>query len=86
MLTKVDWNELSLHGLKMKPEIKLSFAFNLSSRHNLARIFLAWIFVIPFVKSKHFTTQWKFLFKSGAKNQVVDSSAMLQFEQYIFDK
>ena len=40
MLAKVhDCNELSLLGLKMKPEIKLSFAFNLlSSRHNLARL------------------------------------------------
>lgn len=35
---KVDWNELSLHGVKMKPEIKLSFALNLSSRHNLERL------------------------------------------------
>ena len=36
MFTKGDWNELSLHGRKMKPKIKLSFAFNLlSSRHNL---------------------------------------------------
>ena len=39
MLTKGDWNELSLHGSKMKPKIKLSFAFNLlSSRYNLARL------------------------------------------------
>ena len=38
MLEKVDWNELSLHGLKMKPEIKLSFNLNLSSRHNLPRL------------------------------------------------
>ena len=36
MLAKVGWNELSLHGFKMKLEIKLCFALNLSSRHNLA--------------------------------------------------
>ena len=36
MLAKVGWNELSLHGLKMKLEIELCFALNLSQRHNLA--------------------------------------------------
>ena len=39
MLAKVDCNELSLLGFKVKPEKKLSFAFNLlSSRHSLARL------------------------------------------------
>lgn len=86
MLTKGDWNELSLHGLKMKPEAKVSFAFNLlSSRHNLACLttfrYLLFHLLNSSVLQLSVSVYLKVAQKSGGR-----TSVMLQFEQHIFDK
>ena len=78
MFAKVDCNELSLLGLKMKPEIKLSFAFNLlSSRHNLARLGTFRYLLFHLSNLSILQLSVSVYLKVAQKNQVVESSSAI---------
>ena len=78
MLAKVDCNELSLLGFKVKPEIKLSFAFNLlSSRHSLARLRTFRYLLFHLLNPSILQLSESVYLKVAQKNKVVESSSAI---------